>query len=310
MKPGIKVFAPASVSNVNVGFDILGFAIHGPGDEIIISEGKEPGLVITEIRGAKGKLPTEVHKNTAGVSAAALLKHLGEEKRPLEMIIHKKMPIGSGMGSSAASAVGGVFAVSEFLRTGLPKSELLPFALEGEMVSDGALHADNVAPSLLGGMVIIRDAASSDVKKLPIPAGLHTCVIHPHVQVLTRESRAILDKDVSLEKFIEQTGNLASFVAAMYTSDFDLLRRCLSDVVIEPQRAHLIPGFYEIKEMALEAGALGFGISGAGSSMFALCDNSFAAGEIARSAEKFYAKKSLSCDTYLSLVNHEGVMVM
>lgn len=310
MKPGIKVFAPASVSNVNVGFDILGFAIHGPGDEIIISEGKEPGLVITEIRGAKGKLPTEVHKNTAGVSAAALLKHLGEEKRPLEMIIHKKMPIGSGMGSSAASAVGGVFAVSEFLRTGLPKSELLPFALEGEMVSDSALHADNVAPSLLGGMVIIRDAASFDVKKLPIPAGLHTCVIHPHVQVLTRESRAILDKDVSLEKFIEQTGNLASFVAAMYTSDFDLLRRCLSDVVIEPQRAHLIPGFYEIKEMALEAGALGFGISGAGSSMFALCDNSFAAGEIARSAENYYAKKSLGCDTYLSSVNHEGVMVM
>lgn len=310
MKPGIKVFAPASVSNVNVGFDILGFAIHGPGDEIIISEGKEPGLVITEIRGAKGKLPTEVHKNTAGVSAAALLKHLGEEKRPLEMIIHKKMPIGSGMGSSAASAVGGVFAVSEFLRTGLPKSELLPFALEGEMVSDSALHADNVAPSLLGGMVIIREAASFDVKKLPIPAGLHTCVIHPHVQVLTRESRAILDKDVSLEKFIEQTGNLASFVAAMYTSDFDLLRRCLSDVVIEPQRAHLIPGFYELKDMALHAGALGFGISGAGSSMFALCDNSFAAGEIARSAENFYAKKSLSCDTYLSLVNHEGVMVM
>lgn len=310
MKAGIKVFAPASVSNVNVGFDILGFAIHGPGDEIIISEGKEPGLVITEIRGAKSKLPTEVHKNTAGVSAAALLKHLGEEKRPLEMIIHKKMPIGSGMGSSAASAVGGVFAVSEFLRTGLPKSELLPFALEGELVSDGALHADNVAPSLLGGMVIIRDAATFDVKKLPIPAGLHTCVIHPHVQVLTRESRAILDKNVPLEKFIQQTGNLASFVAAMYTSDFGVLRRCLNDVVIEPQRAHLIPGFYELKDMALEAGALGFGISGAGSSMFALCDNSFAADEIARSAEHFYAKKSLGCDTYLSSVNHEGVMVM
>lgn len=310
MQPGIKVFAPASVSNVNVGFDILGFAIHGPGDEIIIREGKEPGLVITEIRGAKGKLPLAVDKNTAGVAAMALLHHLGEKNRPLEMIIHKKMPVGSGLGSSAASAVGGVFAVSEFLRTGMHKIELLPFALEGEKVSDGALHADNVAPSLLGGMVIIRDTLAMDVKKLPIPAGLNVCVIYPHVQVLTRESRAILDNQVPLEKFIRQQGNLAAFVAAMYTSDFDMLRRCLSDEVIEPQRAHLIPGFYEMKDIALEAGALGFGISGAGSSMFALCDNSFTAGEIAKKAEDFYAIKSLGCNTYLSTINHEGVMVL
>ncbi len=310
MKPGIKVFAPASISNVCVGFDILGFAIHGPGDEIIISEGTQPGLIITEIRGAKGKLPLDTTQNTAGVSAVALLNHLGENKRPLEMIIHKKMPFGSGLGSSAASAVGGVFAVSEFLKTGLTKQELLPFAIEGEKVADGAIHADNVAPCLLGGMVIIRDNVMFDFKKLPIPAGLFICVIYPHVTVLTKESRAILKKEIPMDLFIRQQGNLAAFISAMYTSDFELLNKSLEDVVIEPQRAHLIPHFYALKEMALKEGAMGFSISGAGPSMFAICDNSFIAQEIANKAESFYASKKLKSDTYVSKINHDGAIVL
>ena len=242
MSKVVKVFAPASVANVAVGFDILGFALNEPGDDIILREGKEKGLKITEIQGAKGKLPFDVMKNTAGYAAFKLLEHIGETNMPLEMEIHKKMPFGSGLGSSAASAVGGVFAVNELLKTGLSKREILKFAVEGEQIADGAFHADNVAPSLLGGMVLIRDNESLDVKKIHVPTGLYIAVIYPHIEVLTRESRSILKKVIDFTDVVTQSGNLASFVAAMYTSDFELLSRCLQDVIVEPQRAHLIPG--------------------------------------------------------------------
>ena len=307
-KPGIKIFAPASVANVAVGFDILGFALEKPGDEIIIREGSKPGLVITDIQGAGGKLPYDVMKNTAGYAAYRLLEHLGETDRPLEMEIHKKMPFGSGLGSSAASAAGGVFAVSEFLHTGLSKYELLRFAVEGEQIADGAFHADNVGPSLLGGMVLIRDNETLDIKKLHIPHGLYAAVIYPHVEVLTRESRGILTSEVSFKDVIRQQGNLGAFVAGMYTSDYGLISRSLQDLLVEPQRAHLIPHFYDMKEAALSAGALGFSISGAGPSMFALCDNSIKAESVLEAANKLYQSKKVSINTYLSKINHEGAI--
>lgn len=307
-KPGIKIFAPASVANVAVGFDILGFALEKPGDEIIIREGSKPGLVITDIQGAGGKLPYDVMKNTAGYAAYRLLEHLGETDRPLEMEIHKKMPFGSGLGSSAASAAGGVFAVSEFLHTGLSKYELLRFAVEGEQIADGAFHADNVGPSLLGGMVLIRDNETLDIKKLHIPHGLYAAVIYPHVEVLTRESRGILTPEVNFKDVIRQQGNLGAFVAGMYTSDYGLISRSLQDLLVEPQRAHLIPHFYEMKEAALAAGALGFSISGAGPSMFALCDNSIKAESVIEAANKLYQSKKVSINTYLSKINHEGAI--
>ncbi len=307
-KPGIKVFAPASVANVAVGFDILGFALEKPGDEIIIREGSKPGLVITEIQGAGGKLPYDVMKNTAGYAAYRLLEHLGETDRPLEMEIHKKMPFGSGLGSSAASAAAGVFAVNEYLKTGLSKYDILKFAVEGEQIADGAFHADNVGPSLLGGMVLIRDTETLDIKKLHIPHGLYAAVIYPHVEVLTRESRAILASEVNFKDVIRQQGNLGAFVAGMYTSDYGLISRSLQDLLVEPQRAHLIPHFYEMKEAALAAGALGFSISGAGPSMFALCDNSIKAESVIEAANKLYQSKKVSINTYLSKINHEGAI--
>jgi homoserine kinase len=307
-KPGIKVFAPASVANVAVGFDILGFALEKPGDEIIIREGTKPGLVITEIQGAGGKLPYDVMKNTAGYAAFRLLEHLGEQNRPLEMEIHKKMPFGSGLGSSAASAAGGVFAVNEFLHTGLSKYDILRFAVEGEQIADGAFHADNVGPSLLGGMLLIRDNETLDVKKLHIPHGLNAVVIYPHVEVLTRESRGILKSEVNFKDVVRQNGNLGAFVAGMYTSDFGLISRSLHDLLVEPQRAHLIHHFYEMKDIALKAGALGFSISGAGPSMFALCDNTGIAEEISVLAEKLYQTKKVPVTTYLSKINHEGAV--
>lgn len=307
-KPGIKVFAPASVANVAVGFDILGFALEKPGDEIIIREGVKPGLVITDIQGAGGRLSHDIMKNTAGYSAWRLMQHLGETQRPIEMEIHKKMPFGSGLGSSAASAAGGVFAMNEYLRTGLSKLEILRFAVEGEQLADGAFHADNVGPSLLGGMVLIRDNHTLDVKKLHIPAGLCAAVIYPHIEILTRESRGILRKEVPFADVITQTGNLGAFVAAMYTSDYDLISRSLQDVLVEPQRAHQIPGFYEMKEGAMAAGALGFSISGAGPSMFALCDNTAKAEAVIECAEKLYHKLKVRITTYFSKINQEGAI--
>jgi homoserine kinase len=307
-KAGIKVFAPATVANVAVGFDILGFAIDKPGDEIIIRDGSKPGLHITDITGAHGKLPYDPLKNTAGYAAIKLLEHLGESARPLEMEIHKKMPFGSGLGSSAASAAAGVFAVNEYLKTGLSKNEILSFAVAGEQIADGAWHADNVAPSLLGGMILIRDNETLDIKKLHIPSGLYAAVIYPHVEILTRESRGILKADVSFKDVIKQQGNLGAFVAAMYTSDFGLIGRALQDLLVEPQRAHLIPHFYDMKNLALSNGALGFSISGAGPSMFALCDNSIKAEAVLDAAHKLYRDHKVEITTYLSKINHEGAI--
>lgn len=307
-KPGIKVFAPASVANVAVGFDVLGFALEAPGDEIIVREGKQPGLMISEIQGAGGKLPYDIMKNTAGYAAHRLLQFVGETDRPLEMEIHKKMPFGSGLGSSAASAAAGVFAVNEFLKTGLTKYEILRFAVEGEQIADGAFHADNVAPALLGGMIMIRDNETLDIKKLHIPSGLFVSVIYPHIEILTKESRGILKQEVSFKDVIRQQGNLGAFVAAMYTSDFGMIGRSLQDLLVEPQRAHLIPHFYAIKEQAMNAGALGFSISGAGPSMFALSDNSGIAEKINEQANLLYQKNKVPVTTYLSKINHEGAI--
>lgn len=307
-KPGIKVFAPASVANVAVGFDVLGFALEAPGDEIIVREGKQPGLMISEIQGAGGKLPYDIMKNTAGYAAHRLLQFVGETDRPLEMEIHKKMPFGSGLGSSAASAAAGVFAVNEFLKTGLTKYEILRFAVEGEQIADGAFHADNVAPALLGGMIMIRDNETLDIKKLHIPSGLFVSVIYPHIEILTKESRGILKQEVSFKDVIRQQGNLGAFVAAMYTSDFGMIGRSLQDLLVEPQRAHLIPHFYAMKEQAMNAGALGFSISGAGPSMFALSDNSGIAEKINEQANLLYQKNKVPVTTYFSKINHEGAI--
>lgn len=306
-KPGIKVFAPATVANVAVGFDILGFALDKPGDEIIVRAGSQPGLVITDITGAQGLLPYDIMKNTAGFAAYKFLEHIGDLDRPLEMEIHKKMPFGSGLGSSAASAVGSVFALNELLRTGFTKQELLKFAVEGEQVADGAYHADNVAPSLMGGMILIRDNETLDIKKLPIPRGLFATIIYPEIEILTRDSRGLLKEEVPFQTVIKQMGNLASFVASMYTSDYGLMERSLQDLLVEPQRAHLIPHFYDIKEAALKTGALGFSISGAGPSMFALTNNTGVAEDISKKATKIYEKAKINVKTYISAINHEGV---
>jgi len=310
MRTGIKVFAPATVANVACGFDILGFALNKPGDEIIARFSDKPGLRITKITGAKGKLPLEVEKNTAGVSAMRLLEHLGEEKRGIELEIHKKMPFGSGLGSSAASAVAGVMAINELLKRPLTKRQILPFAVLGEQVADGAYHADNVAPSLLGGMVFIRDNPTLDVHRLPLMRGLYASVIYPHIEILTKDARDVLSDQVSLKDSITQNGNLGGLIVGLYNSDLDLISRSLQDVIIEPQRAKLIPGFQQVKEAALNAGALGCSISGAGPSIFALSANSLIAENVGDGMQKVFTDLKIKSELFQSPINQEGAILL
>ncbi len=302
----VKVFAPATVANVAVGFDILGFALHRPGDEIIARFSDQPGLRISRIEGDNGKLPMDIHRNTAGYAAMKLLCDMNEEQRGIELEIHKKMPFGSGLGSSAASAAAAVMAVNELMGQPLDKRALLPYAVLGEQIADGAYHADNVAPALLGGIILIRSNESLDVHRLPIPEGLHASVVYPHVEILTKDARGVLSDKVSLKKCIQQSGNLGGLIVGLYQSDMELISRSLKDVVIEPQRAGLIPHFFDVKEAALSAGALGCSISGAGPSIFALSSDKYIAEEAGQAMKAVFDEAGIRSDLFVSPINPRG----
>ncbi len=304
-KIACKCFAPATVANVAVGYDILGFAIDDLGDELIVREGTNPGLKISAVRGMKS-LTKDIMKNTAGFAAYKLMEHLDIIDMPIEIELIKNMPVGTGLGSSAASAVVGAFAINEYLGKPASEKEVLRCATLAEELADGSFHADNVAPSLMGGIILIRDNPSLDVIRLPVIEGLRAVVIYPHIKILTKDSRSVLSDQISLESHITQSGNLAAFVSSLYRMDLDGLQRSLEDVVIEPQRAKLIPHFYDMKEAALHHGALGFSISGAGPSMFALCANSIIAENIVDSAKQLFADKGVEITTYNSLINLQG----
>ena len=307
-KTGIKVFAPASVANVACGFDVLGFAMNKPGDEIIARFSDTPGLRITKITG--GKLPFEPEKNTAGYAALKLLEYLGESKRGIEMEIHKKMPFGSGLGSSAASAAGAVVVINELLRRPiLERRDLLRFAVLGESIASGAIHADNVAPSLLGGFTLVRDSETLDVHRIHTPRGMYATIVYPKIEILTKEARAMLKTEVPLKSMVKQSANLGAFVIGMFNSDFGLIKRSLQDVIIEPQRAALIPHFFEVKEAAYTEGVLGCSISGSGPSIFALSPNTLIAERAGDAMRKIYEKNNIECELYISPINHDGTVL-
>ncbi len=306
LKNAIKVFAPATVGNLAVGFDHLGVAIEEPGDEIILGHGDKKGLKIVDVRGANGKVPKETSNNTAGVAALSLLREVNEENRPLEMALHKKMPIGSGMGSSGASASAAVFAVNKLLGLGLTKSDLLKHALVGEMLTTGEKHADNVAPSLLGGVVLIRDNETLDCLKIYAPKGLYLVLVYPNIQIYTQDSRRSLSREVPLKTAMQQAANFASFVSAMQISDFEMIRRSLKDIIIEPQRAKSIPYFYELQSIAMKMGALGYSISGSGPCMFGMCNSLYIAENIKEQLGKFLFDKKMIYTIWVSPINHEG----
>jgi homoserine kinase len=309
MKEQVHVFAPATVANVACGFDILGFAIEYPGDEIIMRRTDHPGVVIRKITGDDGKLPLEPERNTAGVAALQFLKYKNMSKG-VEIELHKKMPIGSGLGSSAASAAASLFAVNILFGEPMKKEELLPFALECEKIACGAPHADNVAPALLGGFVLIRSYNPLDVIQIAVPEKLFCMVSHPHIEVSTEDARKILKNHIPINNAIIQWGNVAGLIAGLMKADYDLIGRSLQDVIIEPIRSLLIPRFKEIKTAALEAGALGCSISGSGPSIFALTKERKIAEHVGRIAQDEFKSIGVNSDIYISKINQKGPLVL
>lgn len=301
----IKVFAPATVANLSCGFDVLGCCLNNVGDEMLISLSQQPGVRITKIEGAN--LPMEAHKNVASVAVMAMLKALNNATTGIEIEIYKKIKAGSGIGSSAASSTGAVWAVNELLGKPFTANELIPFAMEGEKLASGNAHADNVAPALLGGFTLVRSYEPLDVLKLNTPKDLYLTIIHPKIEVKTADSRRVLKPTVNLKDAVTQWGNLGGFVAGLYTEDYNLMGRSLKDVVVEPFRSILIPKFEEVKLTALENGALGAGISGSGPSIFALCKGKETADKVAQAIDKIYSSTGIEYDIHVAGINTEGV---
>jgi homoserine kinase len=306
----IRVYAPATVANVACGFDIFGFAVNQPGDEIVLEKRDQAGIIIKEITGDDGRLPLEVAKNTAGIAIQKFLEFIGKPDQGFVISLHKDMPLGSGLGSSAASAVAGVFAANELMGKPLSQKELLPFAMEGERVACGSAHADNVGPSLLGGFVIIRSYQPLDIVQIQTPIDLYASIVHPQIEVNTKDARGILDKEISLVTTITQMGNVAGLVAGLLLPDYDLIGRSLVDVIIEPSRSILIPQFAEVKKAAIQAGALGCSISGSGPSLFALSKGQDTAELVAKAMEFEFAKVGIGSEKYVSNINQQGPIIL
>lgn len=307
----VTAFAPATVANVACGFDVLGFAIHGLGDRVTASFSRTPGLTIEAITGDDGRLPLSVKENTAGLAVLSLLDELeSKPEQGIVLSIEKQMPLGSGLGSSAASSVAAVVAVNELLGNPFSKKNLLPFAVAGEMAASGEAHADNAAASLLGGFILVKSHRPPDVIDLPTPEKLHCTIIHPDIEIQTKNSRRILKKDVSLEKAVKQWGNLGSLIAALYTNDYDLIADSLHDEIIEPVRSLLIPGFDKMKQAALDAGALGCSISGSGPSLFALSTSSETAERVGVKMGEVLKSEGLSFEIHISRMNTEGAQII
>lgn len=303
----IKIFCPATIANLNCGFDVMGLCLEGIGDEMIIRKVPEKGIRITKILGAD--LPLETEKNVAGVAGLALL-NATESEYGFEIEIHKKIKAGSGIGSSSASAAGAVFGINELLGKPFTKNELVYFAMKGEVVASGSEHADNVAPCLLGGFTLVRGYNPLDVIKIKSPDELYAVVLHPHIEVKTSDSRAVLRPEVSLKDAITQWGNLGGLIAGLCTKDYELIGRSLTDVIVEPARKHLIPNFEEVKKAAIQNGALGAGISGAGPSIFALCKGKTVANTVAKSMKETYTTTEIPFDIHISKVNDEGTKII
>lgn len=303
----IEVFCPGSVANISCGFDVLGFCLEPVGDLMKVTKTDKPGITIGSIKGQD--LPKDPLKNVASVAAMALL-----EAHPssfgFQIDIDKRIKPGSGIGSSAASAAGAVFAINELLGKPYSRNELVQYAMAGEALASGAAHADNLAPVLLGGFTLVRSNQSLDIIKLPSPPDLVATVIHPKIELKTIHSRAILKNTVPLDKAIQQWGNLGAFVSALYTNDYDLLSRSMKDKVIEPYRAMLIPRFYEVKAAALHAGALGSGISGSGPSVYALSKGKDIAKQVGEAMKKQFDDLELEYEVHLSKINNEGIKIV
>ena len=304
----VTAFAPATVGNVGIGFDILGHTVKAVGDRVTARRTAKPGVRITGITGSSVDLPLQAEKNTAGMS---LISMAGALALPFgfEVSIDKGIPLGSGLGGSAASAVAAVVAANALLDTPLTKLELLKFAMQGEAVASGSVHVDNIAPSLFGGLVLTVGIDNPRTKQIPVPPSIRCVLVHPHMFMSTREARRILRKTVDLSDVVWQTANLAGFLSGCYTNDLAMIRDSFEDVIIEPQRSQLIPGFKAVKQAAMANGALGCSISGAGPTIFAWCEDHYAEGIRTTMVEAF-AEHDLASDHWISAIDTEGARVL
>jgi len=305
----IRVFAPATVANVTCGFDILGFAVDQPGDEITLHKNSRNEVRIVSITGEGGALPYDAEKNTSGVVIKRFLEEINS-RQGIDIKLDKKMPLGSGLGSSAASSVAAVFAVNELLGRPMSLEALLPISMEGERIACGSAHADNVAPGLFGGFVLIRSYDPLDTIKLPTPDGMFATIVHPQIEVKTKDAREILRKEILLRDSVRQSGNVAGLVAGLAMSDFGLISRSLHDYIVEPIRSILIPGFDDVKKAALEAGVLGAGISGSGPSIFALSHDEEIARRAGKRMKEAYLKMNIENEVYVSEINQNGPKIL
>jgi len=310
MKRSVNVFAPATVANVVCGYDVLGFAVNAPGDEVIMRLRDEPGVTITKISGDEGRLPYDPAKNTVSLSVQHYLNHIGRPDVGVEIELFKKMPIGSGLGSSSASTVAGLFAINTLMDSPLTKMELVPFAMKGEEMACGYGHADNVAPALLGGFVLVRSYEPLDIIKLPYPEELFCSIVFPQIDVPTRDARQIIRSKILLKDAVVQWGNVAGLVAGLYTKDIDLIARSMKDVIVEPVRSILIPDFYKLREIAIENGALSFGISGSGPSVFTFTRNEDDARIINEKLQKHFLWLDTESIAYRSPINSQGPIIL
>ncbi|APY00002.1 homoserine kinase [Lacinutrix venerupis] len=303
----IKIFSPATVANVSCGFDVLGFCLDTVGDEMVIKKTQEKGIKITKIEGFN--LPLEVKKNVAGVAALAIYNDAKPECG-FEIEIYKKIKPGSGIGSSSASASGVVFAINELLGKPYSKTQLSTFAMKGEAVASGSEHADNIAPGIFGGFTLVKSNHPLKILELPTPTNLYATLIHPQIEVKTSEARDILPKSIPMENAITQWSNLGSLVHALHTNDYHLLGDSLQDVIVEPYRSKLIPHYNDVKEAALNNGALGCGISGSGPSIFSLSESLETAKKVEKAIQEIYSKTEIEFYTFTSKINADGIKIL
>lgn len=302
---GIKVLAPATIANLVCGFDVLGLALNDPQDimEVFISD--EPGIRIQHTD--HYKLSTIPEENVAGVSLLSLMQEL-DDNIGFDIIIDKRIKPGSGLGSSAASAAGVVVAANYLLGNKFSKEDLVRFAMAGEKLASGVKHADNISPGIYGGVTLVRSIFPLDIISLPAPP-LYVTVVHPQIEVKTSDAREILRKEVLLKDAIKQWGNVAGLVAGFLKNDYNLIGRSLEDVIIEPVRSMLIPGFDDVKNRSIEAGALGGGISGSGPSIFMLCKEESTAMKVENIMKNIYDATGLTYYTYVTTINTKGITV-
>ena len=303
----IKIFSPATVANVACGYDVLGFCLDAVGDEMLIRKVDKKGIRITKIEGFE--LPFKTELNVAGVSALAMYETL-QPDCGFEIEIYKNIKPGSGIGSSAASAVGSVFGMNALLGSPYNKTELTQFAMKGEALASKCEHADNLAPALFGGFTLVKSLSPLEILEIPSPDNLFATIIHPQIEVKTADSRAILPKEVKLQDAIVQWANFGSLIHSLHTSNYQLMKRSLHDAIIEPHRCKLIPFYKEVKYVALKSGALGTNISGSGPSIFSLSEGIETASLVSDAIKKVYSNTGINFDIHISKINTEGIKVL